>query len=627
MRYPILTLLLLFGLATAFCQIPNNNLTDYTTARQGLVVLSNKQQLLPVSGLDGLRIVLFTYGFEENNELYRTLNTYLPTAEVSWQSTDTEIKYPPSFPNSEAKELSIIAVNQAGLDGAQVGFSPLRGPADRNANELIIWFGGGPEAAALDPSRFHTILYSEENSAWAQSLAAQLLFGAIGCDQRLSKNVSRYFPVGSGVTVEGNNRLGFAPPALLDINTKLLQDSIQRIVADGLQHQAFPGAQVLVAKGGTIVYHEAFGFHTDQEKQPVQKTDLYDLASITKITSALPALIKWYSEGSFELDAPLANYYPAASKSNKADLSFRAMLSHHARLRPWIPYWQATLRGNGKYPWSRARDPERINDYRFRRKTLARDSSDQYSIYLSPELWQHRDYRQKMMKAIMKSPLNETAEYRYSGLLFYLLPEIVEQRTEMPYEDYLSQTFYRPLGAYTLGFNPSRYFPPERIIPTERDSFFRMQLLHGYVHDEGAAMMGGLSANAGLFANAYDLAKIMQLYLNGGTYAGQQFFSASAMDTFTQRHYAAEGNRRGLGFDKPLLEYDAASSSVAEAASDSSFGHSGYTGTFTWADPEHDLLFIFLSNRVYPSRKNRGIYIRNIRPRIHSAIYEALPAQ
>ena len=231
------------------------------------------------------------------------------------------------------------------------------------------------------------------------------------------------------------------------------------------------------------------------------------------------------------------------------------------------------------------------------------------------------------MKAIMKSPLNETAEYRYSGLLFYLLPEIVEQRSGMPYEDYLSQTFYRPLGAYTLGFNPSRYFPRERIIPTERDSFFRMQLLHGYVHDEGAAMMGGLSANAGLFANAYDLAKIMQLYLNGGTYGGQQFFSASAIDTFTQRHYAAEGNRRGLGFDKPLLEYDEASSSVAEAASDSSFGHSGYTGTFTWADPEHDLLFIFLSNRVYPSRKNRGIYIRNIRPRIHSAIYEALGAQ
>jgi len=175
-----------------------------------------------------------------------------------------------------------------------------------------------------------------------------------------------------------------------------------------------------------------------------------------------------------------------------------------------------------------------------------------------------------------------------------------------------------------LGFNPSRFFSKDQIIPTERDSFFRMQLLHGYVHDEGAAMMGGVSANAGLFANAYDLAKIMQMYLNGGSYAGQQFIEQSALDTFASRHFAAEGNHRGLGFDKPLLEYDAQKSSVAEAASEASFGHAGYTGTFVWADPETKLLFIFLSNRVYPSRSNRGLYTGNIRLRIHTAIYQSL---
>jgi len=194
----------------------------------------------------------------------------------------------------------------------------------------------------------------------------------------------------------------------------------------------------------------------------------------------------------------------------------------------------------------------------------------------------------------------------------------------MDFETYLNQTFYWPLGAYTLGYNPLRYFPLDRIVPTERDSFFRMTLIHGHVHDEGAAMMGGVSGNAGLFANAYDLAKLMQLYLNGGSYGGQQYLAPGVVDTFASRSYAALGNRRGLGFDKPLLEYDASASSVAEAASAASFGHSGYTGTFTWADPENGLLFVFLSNRVYPSRNNRGIYIRNIRPRIHTIMYEAI---
>ncbi|MEL7222815.1 MAG: serine hydrolase, partial [Bacteroidota bacterium] len=243
---------------------------------------------------------------------------------------------------------------------------------------------------------------------------------------------------------------------------------------------------------------------------------------------------------------------------------------------------------------------------------------------LADDLWQHRSYRQQMMKAILKSPLNETTEYRYSGLLFYLLPEIVSTKTGVNYEDYLRKTFYRPLGATTLGFNPRRYFSEERIIPTERDSFFRMRLLHGYVHDEGAAMMGGLSANAGLFANAIDLAKMMQMYLNGGEYGGQQYIATEAIHAFNQRYYADQNNRRGLGFDKPLLEYDEQKSSVAAAASQNSFGHSGYTGTFTWVDPDNGLLYIFLSNRVYPSRNNRGIYTRNIRPRIHTVLYESI---
>jgi len=201
----------------------------------------------------------------------------------------------------------------------------------------------------------------------------------------------------------------------------------------------------------------------------------------------------------------------------------------------------------------------------------------------------------------------------------------VEDGTKLDYRTYLRENFYDPLGATTLGYRPlDRDFPLSRIIPTEVDTFFRMSVLHGVVHDEGAAMMDGISGNAGLFSTAEDLAKLYQMLLNGGTFNGRRYFRERTIAEFTRRHYAEEDNRRGLGFDKPLIEYDADASSVAKQASSRSYGHSGYTGTMVWADPEHDLLFVFLSNRVHPSRNRRAIYTLGIRPRVHTLLYEHL---
>lgn len=619
----ILLLFLSLFTQSLSAQLPNNDLEAYNRARTGLIVLKNESKLLPLNGLDDLRPVLLSIGLEDDTELYSTMNTYVPTGRLLWQTKGPwTVDWPAPLPQTAVGNVLIMAMDIDGVEESGFDFSRILSNPEMPV--VFLLFGKGELVDAFLDQNIRAGILSEERGPWAQSLAAQLLFGGIGVDNRAGEALSDNFPKGSGQLLMANGRMTFSPPALLEMDAQLLADSISAIVQDGLAHHAFPGAQVLVAREGTIVYHEVFGYHTETAERRVQRTDLYDLASVSKITAALPALMKWYGEGDFDLDAPLQTYYPAASRSNKADLDFRTMLSHHARLRPWIPYWQGTLRGNGKYPWSKARDPERINDYRFRWRTLARDSSKRFPLYLTDDLWQHRNYRDQMMKAILKSPLEEEAKYLYSGLLFYLLPDIVTMKAGVPYEDYLQNTFYRPLGAYSLGFNPSRFFSKDQIIPTERDSFFRMQLLHGYVHDEGAAMMGGVSANAGLFANAYDLAKIMQMYLNGGSYAGQQFIEQSALDTFTSRHFAGEGNHRGLGFDKPLLEYDAQKSSVAEAASAASFGHAGYTGTFVWADSETKLLFIFLSNRVYPSRSNRGLYTGNIRPRIHAAIYQSL---
>jgi CubicO group peptidase (beta-lactamase class C family) len=239
-------------------------------------------------------------------------------------------------------------------------------------------------------------------------------------------------------------------------------------------------------------------------------------------------------------------------------------------------------------------------------------------------LYLFKKYKKQIYKGIRDLPLSEKPGYVYSDLSFILYPEVVERLTGEPLEPYLKKTFYEPLGAFTLTYNPLRYFPKERIEPTERDTFFRRQQLQGTVHDETAAMLGGVSGHAGLFGTEEDLAKLLQMYLNGGEYGGERFISEAAVKEFTRCQYCSEGNRRGLGFDKPLLKWDAKQSYVAQSASPESYGHSGYTGTFFWVDPKYDLIVIFFSNRVYPYRSHTGISDLNIRPRVQQVVYDAM---
>lgn len=409
-------------------------------------------------------------------------------------------------------------------------------------------------------------------------------------------------------------------------SAEILADSIRGILEEGIEAGAFPGAQVLAWHQGKPLVHVTAGHHTYANKREVKKDDIYDLASITKTSSGLLYLMQLYDRSLLSLDAPLGEEFTVFAGTDKAGLTVRSALSHRAGLLPWVPYWQGALKGNARYPWQKRWNTGRTNDYRFRARTIRRDSSRRFPIRLTEDLWLHQKFRERnIYRSIKKSPVKPEGEYKYSGLLFYLLPQRVEDGTKLDYRTYLRENFYDPLGATTLGYRPlDRDFPLSRIIPTEVDTFFRMSVLHGVVHDEGAAMMDGISGNAGLFSTAEDLAKLYQMLLNGGTFNGRRYFRERTIAEFTRRHYAEEDNRRGLGFDKPLIEYDADASSVAKQASSRSYGHSGYTGTMVWADPEHDLLFVFLSNRVHPSRNRRAIYTLGIRPRVHTLLYEHL---
>ena len=387
-----------------------------------------------------------------------------------------------------------------------------------------------------------------------------------------------------------------------------LKDKIDSIVFAAIENEAFPGCVIYASHGDSLVYFESYGYHTYDSITSVKKNDIYDLASITKIAGATLAIMKLYEEGLIDLDKPINEYVNGIGKK-VGRITLREALAHQGGIYPWIPFHQVIRKKNGDF---RAKDIQSVD-------------SDNYPFEITDQLHlSDQFYEKRIKKLIKKSKVTKNPSYRYSGLFFYLVPELVYNLTGVQFEDYLDQSFYGPLEAETLGFNPLENYDLSRIAPTEVDTFFRMEPIHGKVHDEGAIMMRGVSGNAGLFGNAEDLATLMKMLLNYGKLDSLQLLQSQTVDLFTSAQYPNLNNRRGLGFDKPLLEYDSVASSVAKDASFRSFGHTGYTGTLVWADPENDLLFVFLTNRVYPTRNNGALYQLNVRPAIHQILYDHL---
>ncbi|MCB9299653.1 MAG: serine hydrolase [Lewinellaceae bacterium] len=603
---------------------------QYKQAEQSVTLLRNEGNLIPLHRLDTLNVAYVGIGEPLSAPFLATLRKYMPIVELQAPAGDSAI---PAWIEQQRAAFNLLIVEIPDISfGGELPASfqrtaLIRALAEGGMKAIFVIHGDGSifQASpwlALAPA----LLIAPGQFSYSPQVAAQIIFGGLGAQAKLMGPIANTsFRKDNGILTEGGLRLSYPPSGYVEgIDEQLMADSIRAIVEEGIRGHAFPGAQVLVAKDGQVIYHETFGFFTYDSLQAVAPDDLYDFASVTKISSGLPAAMKLYGEGKFDLDAPLKKYLPQMRFSNKRNVPIRAMLAHNARLRPWIPFWRATLKGNAKYPWKKNWDNVSDNNFQFKPRTFAADSSAAYSIRVTDKLWLHRRYPKKIFKSIRKSPLNEQPGYVYSDLTFIMLPHVLEHIIKQDFQTYIQENFYGPLGAGTLGYNPLRRFPKDRIVPTERDTFFRMVQLQGTVHDEGASMLRGVSGHAGLFGSANDLAKLMTMYMNYGSYGGEQLIPEAAVREFTRCQYCEEGNRRALGFDKPLIEYEADKSMIAKAASPSSFGHSGYTGTFTWADPEKGLLLIFFSNRVYPTRDNNKLSELNIRPRIHSALYQAM---
>ncbi|MDN3665105.1 serine hydrolase domain-containing protein [Algibacter miyuki] len=405
-------------------------------------------------------------------------------------------------------------------------------------------------------------------------------------------------------------QLEYDTPESVGLNTDFIQTKVDSIMQSSIKEYAFPGAQLLVAKNGKIIFHKAFGYHTYDSINKVNLNDIYDLASVTKIVGPLPALMKLYEEGKLDLDKPFSHYWkPWKHKKDKKHITLRELLAHQSGMKPYIIFLNSVTK-KGK----------------IKNRFVKTETSKRFSNKMYDGIFIKNRFKNKVFRQINRSKVSNEKVYNYSGLASLIYPEIIENLTQQSYTEYLQNEFYKPLGSETLGYLPSNKNFKNNIVPTEYDSIFRKTLVKGWVHDENAGLLGGISGNAGLFGTALDLAKYMQMLLQKGQYNNKQFLKPETVDTFTQIQYPENNNRRGLGFDKPLQGNDTLSLKAAYPApsvSPQSFGHSGFTGTFIWADPVNDMIFIFLSNRVYPTRENRNIYDHNIRIHLQQTFYEA----
>ncbi|MGC6430787.1 MAG: glycoside hydrolase family 3 N-terminal domain-containing protein [Jejuia sp.] len=450
-----------------------------------------------------------------------------------------------------------------------------------------------------------SIIVSYQNSAVAQQKSAQIIFGALPSKGKLPVSVEQYFKAGDGVQLKAIKRLGYTVPERVGMSSEKLKkvDSIANVAVDSMMT---PGIQLLIARKGKVIYNKNFGKHTYEGKNKVSFDDIYDLASLTKILATLPLVMELEERGEVSLDTPLSEILPEYKDSNKANITLKQMLSHYARLRPWEPFYYHTLDSVTKRP----------SDTYYRTS-----KSKKFNIEVAENLYLRADYQDSIQKIIKDSELLERLRYRYSDFPYYILKKFIEQYYDKGLDELVQSHFYQPLGANYTIYNPYRKISSKHIVPTEVDDYYRFQKVHGYVHDMGAAMQNGVGGHAGVFSNTNDVAKIMQMFLQKGYYGGKRYLKPETIDKFNTCYFCEKDNRRGVGFDKPQLDEEGP---TCGCISMTSFGHSGFTGTYAWADPEEEIVYVFLANRTYPEAGRNRLLRENIRTEIQRFIYEAI---
>ena len=581
-----------------------DNLLNDEVVENSITVVKNDLNILPIKNLENKKIAYVKFGDDDGDHFLSMLKNYTKVNEVSGSTLDTLLM------RLEPYNLVIIGHHKSNAnpwkdysftDKELVWLYEIA----RTKNVILDVFTKPYSLLDLKTIKnFETIIVSYQNSKVSQEKSAQIIFGALDAKGTLPVTANVELPVNTGIATKSISRLSYGIPESVGVNSERLNkiDSMAQLTIDKIMA---PGMQILVARKGKVIYNKSFGRYRYFSGKTVRNDNIYDLASLTKILATLPTIMKMEEEGKVGFQTTLGEMIPDLQDSNKKNITLLEMLTHYARLSPWIPFYLSTLDSLG--------NPD-SNYYR-------KSPEGIYNVKIVEDLYIREDYKDTISLKLKESDLLRRLRYRYSDLPYFFMKQFIETTYNKPLDVITQEEFYESLGANNTTFRPLEKFGKHSIAPSEVDTYFRHQTLQGYVHDMAASMQGGVGGHAGLFGNANDVAKIMQMYLQKGYYGGKRYFKQLTVDKFNTCYFCTQNNRRGVGFDKPQL---GDVGPTCGCVSMTSFGHSGFTGTYTWADPEQEIVYVFLSNRTYPTMRNNKLINKGIRTEIQQLIYDAI---
>lgn len=571
---------------------------------QAVTIVKNQNEVVPIRTLENQHFAYVTgdANLLPNGAFYRFILKYV---NASYHTIDAQLSADGLFDALNSKDVIIVGIfPQMPNDMIERILTVVK--KLQTAHRVIVC-DFGHETFLRNAESISNLITAYSNNVEMQDIVPQVLFGGLGANGQLPFSISSKVPEGTGVETKPIGRFEYSLPEDAGMDSETLT-KIESISNEAIAMGATPGCNVFVARNGKVVYQKSFGYLAYDKKIPVNDETIYDLASVTKVSATLQAVMFLTEKGMIDINKKASFYLPELKNSNKRDFTVKDILTHQAGLWPFLPFWAQTMKDSTYLP-----------------AFYSREQNDQYPFMVAQNLYASATMRDSLWTWIVKSKVREKIsrtpyDYRYSDMGFYILQHLAEKLLNQPIEDFIQQNLYEPLGSTTTGYLPLLRFPVNQIAPTENDKLFRKSLLIGTVHDQGAAMAGGVAGHAGLFSDANDLAKLGQMLLQGGTYGGYQFYKPETVQMFTQQQF--ETSRRGLGWDKPTQS--SASGPTSLYASPKTFGHTGFTGTCIWVDPEFNLVYVFLSNRVNPDMTNNKLINANIRSRIQDVIYESI---
>lgn len=578
--------------------------------KEALTLVQNKNGILPLQARSSNSLAIVSIGMNEFNDFSKNILTHRKASLYSLPSRSSSSQVNALVDSLKTYDEVIVNVmdtrtstrSNYGIYQATIDFV---NQICQNS-KIILVISANPYSATrfLQQCQPKAVLIAYEDNEIVHKVTANSIFGTNPIRGKLPVSISSKYKEGYGIETK-KTVMGTCSPEEIGFNSIALI-KIDSIVDQGISDKAYPGARVLIAKDGYIFYDKSFGNLTYTENDPVVQNTVYDLASITKVMATTIAIMDLARKGIIDIDLRLSDYLPELKGTNKKNIFIRDLLAHQARLQPWIPFY-LDISKNG------------IPDT----AVLSMVLKPGYSTQVSANLFIKDSYKDTIFKRITESELLTKKAYRYSDLGMYYMQKIIENLTGETLDSYCDSIFYKPLHLDFTTFNPLKKIDTALIAPTEMDTYFRKELIRGFVHDQGAAMLGGVGGHAGLFSTADNLAVICQMFLQKGYYDQFAYLDSNILEDFTSQQFPLDHNRRGLGFDKPLPLHQGGGPTCPEVSS-KSYGHSGFTGTYFWVDPKYNLIYIFLSNRVNPSAENRKLITQGIRTTIQQEIYRQM---